>query len=216
MANELDELTGPVNDAGRDVNVINKQIPVTVGVGSTIFEVILWVLGIIPGLIFLLMKVKAGNYFDQLQQKLQTKASTVDNYMEERVMQLQNAAKLLDKSLDLDKTVFADIAEKRSGGNLAGAASDIEKVERAVNVAIEAYPELKSQNAIRDVMQQNALTQKEITAAREAYNATVNQWNHDIMEWPTKRIVAAKRGYSTRIPFTTTKEIKDAARGTFF
>ena len=52
MANELDELTGPVNENGRDVNVIEKQLPIKVGVGSTIFEIVLWVLGIIPGLIF--------------------------------------------------------------------------------------------------------------------------------------------------------------------
>ena len=38
MANELDEMTGPVNAAGRDVNVIEKQLPVRVGFGSTLFE----------------------------------------------------------------------------------------------------------------------------------------------------------------------------------
>ena len=59
MANELDELNGVVNPEGRDVNVIEKQIPVKVGFGSTIFEIILWVLGIIPGIIFLFMKIKA-------------------------------------------------------------------------------------------------------------------------------------------------------------
>ena len=48
MANELDELTGPVNKEGRDAAVIEKQLPIKVGVGSTIFEIILWVLGIIP------------------------------------------------------------------------------------------------------------------------------------------------------------------------
>ena len=37
MANELDELTGPVNNAGRDVAVIEKQLPIKVGVGSKIF-----------------------------------------------------------------------------------------------------------------------------------------------------------------------------------
>ena len=57
MANELDELNGVVNPEGRDVNVIEKQIPVKVGFGSTIFEIILWVLGIIPGIIFLFMKI---------------------------------------------------------------------------------------------------------------------------------------------------------------
>lgn len=52
MANQLDELTGPVLEQGRDVNVIAKQIPIKVGVGSTIFEIMLWICGIIPGVIF--------------------------------------------------------------------------------------------------------------------------------------------------------------------
>ena len=86
MANELDELSGPVNTNGRDVNVIEKQIPVKVGVGSTIFEVLLWVLGIIPGLIFLIKKIKAQNYFRGLQQKIQANASTIDNLIEQRVV----------------------------------------------------------------------------------------------------------------------------------
>lgn len=69
MANELDELSGPVNTNGRDVNVIEKQIPVKVGVGSTIFEVLLWVLGIIPGLIFLIKKIKAQKLFSWITTK---------------------------------------------------------------------------------------------------------------------------------------------------
>lgn len=115
MANELDELTGPVNGQGRDVNVIEKQIPVKTGVGSVIFEVILWILGIIPGVIFLFMKVKAGNYLSQLQQKIQHDASQIDNYLEQRVVILQNCARLLDKAIDLDKTTMTQIAAYRSG-----------------------------------------------------------------------------------------------------
>ena len=42
MANSLDEVTGPVNDAGRDVHVIDKQLPVEVGFGSTLFQIALW------------------------------------------------------------------------------------------------------------------------------------------------------------------------------
>ena len=44
MANELDEMNATVNEQGRDINVIEKQIPVKVGWGSKFFEVILWVL----------------------------------------------------------------------------------------------------------------------------------------------------------------------------
>ena len=69
MANELDEMTGPVNAEGRDINVINKQIPVTIGVGSVFFEVMLWVCGIIPGLVFLFMKIGAKNRLQQLEGK---------------------------------------------------------------------------------------------------------------------------------------------------
>lgn len=216
MANELDEVTGPVNEAGRDVNVIEKQIPVKVGVGSTIFEVMLWVLGIIPGLIFLAKKVSAGNYLSKLQQKIQHDASQIDNYLEQRVMILQNVAGLLDKAIDLDKSTFTEVAKARGNNNLNGAAQGIENIQRAINVAVEAYPDLKAHNEIQDALQQNSYLQREITAAREVYNDTVAQWNRDIFSWPTKMIVAAKRGYTTRIPFTTSMEIKQAARGKFF
>ena len=43
MANLLDEVTGPVNDNGRDVRVIEKQLPVEIGFGSVLFEIALWV-----------------------------------------------------------------------------------------------------------------------------------------------------------------------------
>ncbi len=222
MANELDELTGPVNKEGRDVAVIEKQLPIKVGIGSKIFEVLLWICGIIPGLIFLILKIKAGTYLSQLQQKLQHDASQIDNYLEQRVVILQNCAKLLDKAIDLDKTTLTQIAAYRSGHNPAddgernAVASQIEAVGRSINVAFESYPDLKAHAEIADAMQQNAYLQKEITAARELYNDTVNLWNREIYIWPTKMIVAAKRGYTTRIPFSVSEEVKEQARGVFF
>lgn len=216
MANELDEVTGPVNQEGKDVNVIAKQIPVTVGTGSKVFEVVLWVLGIFPGLIFQLMKVKAGNYLSKLQQKIQHDASQIDNYLEQRVVILQNVAKILDKAISLDKETFVAVAQARGSGNLNSQAEGVENINKAINVAIEAYPDLKAHGEIADAMQQNSYLQKEITAAREVYNDTVATWNREIFSWPTKQIVAAKRGYTTRIPFTTSVEVKQAARGVFF
>ena len=218
MANGLDELNDEVS-TGRDINVINKRIPVTVGTGSKVFEIMLWICGIIPGLIFMFMKIKAGTYLRQLEQKLQHDASQVDNYMEQRVVILQNVAKLLDKSIDLDKDTLTTIAKYRSGvtdeeRNTVG--EQVENVNRKINIAIENYPKLEAHKAIADAMQQNAYLQKEITASREVYNDTVNRWNTEIQAWPTKMIVAAKAGYTTRIPFSTTKEVKEQARGTFF
>jgi LemA protein len=220
MANGLDELNDPVS-AGRDVRVINKQIPVKVGAGSTIFQVVLWILGIIPGLIFTIMKVQAKSYLKQLEQKLQHDASTIDNYLEQRVVILQNAAKLLDKAVDLDKETFTKIAAFRSGNAQSddvrnSVATQLDAVGSKINVAFENYPDLKAHQEIADCLQQNAYLQKEITAAREVYNDTVNRWNADIFAWPTKMIVAAKEGYTTRIPFSTTDEVRQKAREVFF
>ncbi len=221
MANQLDEMTGTVNEEGKDINVIQKQIPVKVGVGSTIFEVILWCLCIIPGVVFLIKKINAAKYLRQLEQKIQHNASQIDNYLEQRVVILQNCAKLLDKAIDLDKTTFSEIAKYRSGNVADDAARNelsgaLDGISRKINIAFENYPDLKAHQEIADAMQQNSYLQREITAAREVYNDSVYQWNKAIQEWPTKMIVAAKQGYTTRIPFSTSKEIKDKARDVFF
>jgi LemA protein len=221
MANELDEMTGPVNAEGRDINVINKQIPVTIGFGSVLFEIALWVCGILPGLIFLFMKIGAKNRLQQLQQKIQGAASQIDNFLEQRVMILQNVVPLVEKAVNLDKDVMTAVAALRSGAPQ----SDNDRNERAATVEhafgrlfpqVEAYPELKAHAAIADAMRQNNYLQREITAARELYNDAVTLWNTTIFNWPTMQIVAARAGYTTRIPFTTTAEIKQQARQVFF
>ncbi|MBR5978757.1 MAG: LemA family protein [Verrucomicrobia bacterium] len=220
MANELDEVTGPVNSAGRDTHVIEKQIPVKVGWGSTLFEVMLWVLGILPGVIFLFKKISAANYFKQLEQKIQADASTIDNYLEHRVRILQNLAKLVEKAIDLDKDVMKAVAAFRGGrlpeGERNQVAAQIDGAFGRLFPQVEAYPDLKAHAAIADAIQQNSYLQKEITAARTLYNDTVNQWNTDVFCWPTKMIVAARAGYTTRIPFTASAEVKEQAKGVFF
>ena len=220
MANELDEMSGPVNAAGRDINVIEKQLPVRVGFGSTLFEILPWLCGILPGIIFLFMKIGAKNYFMQLQQKIQADASTIDNYLEQRVQILQNVAPLVNKAIDLDKDVMKSVAAFR-GGHLSEEARntvsrDLDRSFGRLFPQVEAYPELKAHKAIADAMQQNDYLQREITAARSLYNDTVNQWNADVFSWPTKQIVAARAGYTTRIPFTASAETKARARETFF
>lgn len=222
MGNELDEVTGPTAPEGRDINVIQKQIQPKADAGTKVLEVVLWLLFIIPGLIFWFMKRSAQGYLQGLQQRVNANASQIDNYMEQRVIILQNLAKLMDKSIDLDKDVMKSVAQFRSGGAPQSDASrnetagKIEGMFGRINVAFEAYPELRAQENIAEAMRQNSNLQKEITAARNLYNDTVETWNRDIFAWPVKLMVAAKAGYTTRIPYTVSSQVKDAARGTFF
>lgn len=222
MANELDETQAAVNEQGRDVSVIEKQIPVKKSTSALVLEIICWCLAIIPGIIWFVKKKKAHQELQQIQQKIQAQASQIDNYMEQRVVILQNAAKLLDKAVDLDKDTLKSIAAYRSGVNpnndaLRGdVARKIDSVANDINIAFEAYPNLQAHNEIADCLQQNSYLQKEITAARELYNDAVRTWNQKIFVWPIYQQVASKEGYTTRIPFSTSKDIKDKARGTFF
>ena len=175
MANQLDELNPEIREEGLDTNVIVKKIPAQVGAGSKVFEIVLWLCGIIPGLIFLFMKISAQKHFDQLQQKIQRNASQIDNYLEQRVVVLQNCARLLDKAIDLDKSTFENIAKYRSGAANDDEARNeisgkIDTISRNINVAVENYPDLEAHREIADAMQQNMYLQREITAARELYN----------------------------------------------
>ena len=219
MANELDELNPVIREEGLDTNVIAKQLPVTVGTGSKVFEFFLWFPLVIPGIVFAVKKVNAKNYFQKLQQKIQHNASQIDNYLEQRVMVLQNCARLLDKAIDLDKTTYENIAKYRSGMSDEArneVAGQLDQMARSINIAFESYPNLEAHKQIADAMKQNMYLQREITAARDLYNDSINTWNRELFSWPTKQIVAAKNGYTTKIPFIASAEIKQQARGTFF
>lgn len=223
MANELDELTGSTMERGNDVKVIAKQIPVTVGGGSKVFDVIWWFLPpVIGGIVWSIIKVKAKNRLQQLQQKIQHDASQIDNYLEQRVRILTNCASLIDKAIDLDRSTFTRIAAYRSHAGAEGdaprneQAAAIEGASRSLSLAVENYPTLAAHGELADAMQQNSYLQREITAAREVYNDSVNTWNREIFTWPAKQIVAAKAGYTTRIPFIADAETKAAARTDFF
>ncbi len=220
MANPLDRVNGPINKAGRDINVIDQQVPVTVGVGSTIFEICLWLCGILPGLIFLFMKIGAKNYFLQLSQKMQAEASQIDNYLVQRGEILKNVAGLVQKAIGVDTDIMKSVAAYRGGMSPDANRNEVQKNINAGFASLiphlEAYPELKSHQAIASAMQQNDYLQREITAARSLYNDTILQWNRDLFSWPTKQIVAARAGYTTEIPFIASAEQKATASSTFF
>lgn len=224
MANDLDEMNPVTLPQGNDTNVIAKQLEIKVSAGTKVFDVIWWLLPpVIGGVVWSVIKAKKKSYLLQLQQKIQHNASQIDNYLEQRVQILKNCARLVDKAIELDENTFTKIAELRSGG--AGAQGDAERnevasrldaISRNVNIAFERYPDLRAHQELADAMQQNSYLQREITAAREVYNDSVNLWNSEINHWPTGQIVAAKQGYTTRVPFIASEETKAAARETFF
>lgn len=220
---QLDETDmSKVNTTGRDVHVIDQKQKVELNGTDKFVNVAVWFLFIIGGVVYTFKKQHARSYFMQLEQKIQHDASTIDNYMEQRVVILQNTAKLVEKAIDLDKSTFVAVAQARAGvSNDPDVArnqlqQNLDKAEKSIDVVLERYPDLKAHQEIADAMQQNSYLQQEITAAREQYNDSVQKWNTEIFQLWAKKYVAGQEGYTTRIPFIASTAMKDASRGVFF
>lgn len=237
MGNSLDEMNEEIREEGREINVIAKQLPVEATITDKLIVCGIALVGFIITLIALFFKnyilaivgvvivgfvifscKNADSYFSQLEQKIQQQASQIDNYLENRVIILENTVKLVEKAINLDKELLSNITKLRSGKELERneVNSNLDNISKQINIALENYPDIKSHAEIRDAMQQNSYLQREITAARDLYNDVVYAWNREIFEWPFKKVVAAKKGLTTRIPFIASKEIKEKAKKVFF
>lgn len=191
------------------VRHVDQVVPITVGIGARIFEVSLWLLFIVPGVIFQICKLSAENYFNSLEQKIRHHESQIDNYLEQRVNVLKNCARLLDRAIDLDQTTYERLAQYRSGTELTEEgrkqlAADLNAFSRAISITIESYPnELGAHAAIQEAMRENVYLQREVSSARDLLNDAVYAWNRDIHQWIVKRIVAAEKRYTTKRFFET-------------
>lgn len=195
-----------------------KKTP-EIGGGTKAFQVIMWCLLLIPGMVLAAKKKKAEAHLMALEQKINHDASQIDNYLEQRVIILENLSALINKEMAFEKDALNTIAGYKQGisaDNLSAAADNISDAEGKIKSVFDDHPELLSNAGIMKAMRDNDYLQREITAAREVYNDAINEWNATIFKWPSYAIVAAKKKYCTKIPFTTSREIRSKARSVMF
>ena len=205
-------------DAVPELVSFEKKTP-TIGGGTKVFQVLMWCLLLIPGLVLESKKKKAEAHLMALEQKINHDASQIDNYLEQRVVILENLAALINKEMAFEKEALKTISGYKDGisaDSLSSAADNIADAESKIKSVFENHPELMSNAAIVKAMRDNDYLQREVTAAREVYNDSINEWNAKIFEWPCYAIVASKKKYTTKIPFTTTREIRSKARSVMF
>lgn len=168
--------------------IVNNEIKPVIGQGSKVFEVALWVLGIVPGLVLLAKKAKARNYFAALEQRIRATAAQIDVYLEQRAEILAGVAALTPL------TVTYSAQRNYTSGQLDRA---YQELERNAGAGVPVTPE------IANALKANRRVEREITAARTLYNDTVGLWNADIFMWPTKMMVACEDGLKTKPLFVT-------------
>lgn len=67
-----------------------------------------------------------------------------------------------------------------------GSAGDIENVTTAITAVSEAYPELKSNENYKELMNELAMTENLIAEYRSNYNTQIKEYNRYIRKFPTR------------------------------
>ncbi len=187
--------------------------------GDKAWAVVSWFLLIIPGFVYRSQLKQADVYFNKLKAKINHDASQIENFLEQRVVILENLSALINKEMAFERDALSQIASYRNGiqvGMMNMAAQLIGNAETQIKDVFRDHPELMSNSAIEKAIKENDYLQREITAARECYNDSVNEWNSSLFESRAKRVVAAKKGYCTKKLFVTSHEIRSKAREVLF
>lgn len=184
------------------------------------------ILLIVCGII--LVVVVIGVFAISLYNGLVTAKTRVDETWKQIDVRLQNRYDLLpdliqavEKAVSTDKDIQTRIAEVRSASDqakaiqsnpehakeIAAAEGQLTSALSGLRIAVEAYPELRSQEAIQNFMNQNVMIEEKIAASRQIYNSTAREYNEKIAVVPSN-IVANMFNFKAVSYFEASEEAR--------
>ena len=161
-------------------------IPVAIGaVVALVFVILIWV-------------ISTRNKFIRMEQDIESSESRIDVYLTKRYDLL---TKMLDSTKGYtkhEKETLITVTSMRnpktasSLGEKCAINNEMDQVHKSINVALEAYPELKADKMFAKL--QNAITEVEedLQAARSNYNSNVSAFNKAILVFPGSLIAGSK------------------------
>jgi LemA protein len=126
-----------------------------------------------------------------LEEQVNTAASDIQVQEKRRVDLVYNLADCVKQYDAHEANTLAAIAEGR------GSAGDIENVTTAITAVAEAYPELKSNENYKELMNELSMTENLIAEYRSNYNKQVKEYNRYVRKFPT-RMFLNMLGYETQ------------------
>ena len=176
---------------------------------------------IVPGIIvgvLLLIGLWIGGTYNSLvgeREKVTAAFSNVETQYQRRIDLVGNLVNTVKGSSDFEKSTLTEITEARAkaGSVKVDASSSQAQVQQYVDaqnqmnsalsrllVTVEAYPNIKSTDAYRDLMSQLEGTENRIQVARSDFNNTARTYNTRIQTFPTN-VIANLFGFSQRAYF---------------
>lgn len=150
---------------------MNKNLKITlISLASIVAVILLCIFGI--------QGVQNKTYI--LEEQVNTAQSDINVQEKRRVDLLYN---LVDCVKEYDKheaDTLKSVVEAR------GSTGDISEVTTAITAVSEAYPELKSNENYKELMNELSMTENMISEYRSNYNVTVKEYNRYIRQFPTR------------------------------
>ena len=179
---------------------MSTGIVIGIVAGGIALVVLLWGVSVYNGLVALRNRFK--NAFAQIDVQLQRRYDLIPNLVETAKGFLRHEKETLQAVTEARNTALA--AAKAAGGNPADAAAigRLSAAEGALGSALsrlmvvcEAYPELKSDRHMAQVMEELSSTENKIAFARQAYNDAVTAYNNGRETFPSS-LVAGVCGFA--------------------
>lgn len=130
--------------------------------------------------------------------------ASVDAHLQQRADLVPNLLRAARRFMEHEKALLTEVTALRErqaapydrsdagqvGGHLAAAEAFGAKLGQ-LRVAVEAYPELRSERTVTEAMGQMGEVEAQITASRRYYNAAVTELNTAVEVWPGSLIAGA-------------------------
>lgn len=174
---------------------------------KTTSAVVLGLLGVMALFVFFAGATVLGTYNSLAQSEVtvDTSWSNVETQYQRRYDLIGNLVNATKGFLKQEQKVFGDIAEARtryagapSGSNAkVEAASQMDSALSRLLVVMEAYPELKSAETVKGLMDELTGTENRVAIARDRYNEQVSVFNKKVKTFPTN-VLAGMFGFQEK------------------
>lgn len=158
----------------------NWKLPVIIGIG-----IVAVVLMIVFGI------QSSQNKAIALEEQVNTASSDIKVQEKRRVDLVYNLADCVKQYDKHESETLMAVAEGR------GTAGDIENVTTVLTAVAEAYPELKSNENYKTLMNELSMTENMIAEYRSNYNKQVKEYKRYVRKFPT-RVFLGMLGYESQ------------------
>lgn len=150
----------------------NWKVPVIIGVG---------VLAVILMIVFGVQS--SQNKAIALEEQVNTASSDIKVQEKRRVDLVYNLADCVKQYDKHEADTLTAVADGR------GSTGDIENVKTAITAVAEAYPELKSNENYKTLMNELSMTENMIAEYRSNYNKQIKEYKRYVRKFPTRQFL---------------------------